>query len=390
MTGNALRRDRVLAAWRGLRPGLQDVLIAAVVTAATLTMLMSDARFLDGGPELAWPLLAVAASAPLVLRRRFPIAVAAAAAVLTTLAAVLAGRDVGYLGAAVAIGSAAYHAAGRVPLLAVGAVAWTAAFGVTGGGGVEVGALVMYGGLGLAPVAVGYALRLQADRGADLARLERARSALERAEERARIARDVHDAVGHHLSAIRLQAVGARRSPDSAQTAERTLRTIADLSHRALTDIRELLEVLRDEAPEPGGPGLADLDPLVRGFDEQGLAVRLRVAADVERDLPAAVGSCVVRIVREALVNVLRHSAARAAVVRIDRAGGAVVVSVRDPGPARSPDAVGRDGTGGGIRGMAERANALGGTAEAGPDGRGGWGVRAALPWAPVHEGARA
>ncbi|MCO1654291.1 sensor histidine kinase [Pseudonocardia humida] len=386
MTGNAPRRDRVLAAWRGLRPGLQDVLVAAAAAAVMLTMLMTDARFLDGGPELAWPLLAVAAAAPLALRRRFPVAVAAAVAALTTAAAALAGRDVGFLGAAVAIGSAAYHAVNRVAPLAIGSTAWTAAFGLIGGAGIEPSALIMYGGLGLAPVAIGYALRLQADRGADTARVERARAAVERAEERSRIAREVHDAVGHHLSAIRLQAVGARRGAAGPEAADRTLRTIADLSHQALVDIRGLLGVLREEAPEPHGPGLDDLDAMARRLGEQGLRVRLRIAAGVERDLPVAVAACAVRIVAEALANVLRHSAARAAVVRIERAGGAVAVSVHDPGPAR-PDG---SGTGAGIRGMRERADSLGGTAEAGPDGRGGWRVRAVLPGAPVPVGTRA
>jgi signal transduction histidine kinase len=97
----------------------------------------------------------------------------------------------------------------------------------------------------------------------------------------------------------------------------------------------------------------------------------------------------VVRIVGEALANVLRHSSARGAEVRIERTGGAVVVAVRDPGPARARDTIGRDGTGGGVRGMRERANALGGAVVAGPDDRGGWRVRAALPCAPVPEAAR-
>jgi signal transduction histidine kinase len=379
MRRNAVWRDHVLPAWRGLGSTSQDGLVAAAVAVATSSVLLPDPRFLDGGPELVWPLLVVVVCAPLALRRRFPVAVAIVVPVATTAAAEVASRDVGYFAATVAIGSAAYHAGNRVWVLAAGSAAWTATFAVTGGGGVEPAALVMYAGLGLAPVAVGHALRLQADRGTDLARLERARSAADRAEERARIARDVHDVVGHHLSAIRLQAVGARRSRDGA-TADRTLSTIAGLSHQALTDIRQLLEVLRAEAPEPVEPGVEHLRELVRRLDRQGLRVHLGMAADAGSDLPAAPGACVVRIVGEALTNVLRHSEARHATVRIDRTADGLAVSVHDPGPARPPGPAGGDG----IRGMRERAAALGGTLGAGPDGRGGWRVGAVVPCRPV------
>lgn len=103
---NAMWRDHVLRAWRGLGPTTRDGLVAAVVAAATLSALLPDRRFLDGGPELAWPLLVVAVCAPLALRRRLPVAVAVLVPAATLVADVVAHREVGYFAAAVAIGSA--------------------------------------------------------------------------------------------------------------------------------------------------------------------------------------------------------------------------------------------------------------------------------------------
>lgn len=152
--------------------------------------------------------------------------------------------------------------------------------------------------------------------------------------------------------------------------------TIASISHQALADIRQLLDVLRAESPEPAEPGVEHLPELVRRLDRQGLRVRLEMADDVGPDVPAAVGTGVTRIVGEALTNVLRHSEARHASVRIDRTTDVLAVTVHDPGPARPPGHGGGDG----IRGMRERAAALDGTLGAGPDGRGGWRVRAEVP----------
>src|ERR1700712_451290 len=106
-------RDHVLGAWRGLGPGTQDGLVAGAVAAAALSVLLPDPRFLDGGPELAWPLLVVAVSVPLALRRRFPLTVAVVVPVASTVADLLAWRDVGWFAAVVAIGSAAYRAGNR-------------------------------------------------------------------------------------------------------------------------------------------------------------------------------------------------------------------------------------------------------------------------------------
>jgi signal transduction histidine kinase len=127
---------------------------------------------------------------------------------------------------------------------------------------------------------------------------------------------------------------------------------------------------------------LPDLAELIAGVEGSGLGVDLKVAA-VPASLPATIGHAGYRIVQEALTNVLRHSSARRAAVLVGVDGGSLVVEVADEGPPRSDDS---PPGGQGLRGMAERAAALGGSCEAGPADGGGWRVRARLPLdGPLH-----
>jgi signal transduction histidine kinase len=203
-------------------------------------------------------------------------------------------------------------------------------------------------------------------------------------DERLRIAREVHDVVAHAMVGINVQAGVAahrlRRDPDNAEAA---LRDIKAVSGAALADLRATLGVLRgtDEGA-PLGPAmtLADLEQLTSGLRAAGVAVEIDVA-----ELPPAaapVHAAGYRIVQEALTNVLRHAHATSVtvVVAATRAGG-ITIEVADDGVGPS----GPSGDGGhGLRGMAERAAALGGTVESGPAPGGGWRVLAHLPGAPV------
>ncbi|WP_157440201.1 sensor histidine kinase [Actinokineospora inagensis] len=201
-------------------------------------------------------------------------------------------------------------------------------------------------------------------------------------QERARIARELHDVVAHAVSVIVVQADGAayavRKQPDLA---EKAIRTISATGREALTELRRLLGVLRsddtesDRAPQPGAQSISDLAERVRAI---GVPVRLDLTGELD-DLPAGVGLGIYRIVQEALTNTIKHAGPGAtAAVQVRRVGDRVELDISDcgSGAPRHGLAVG----GNGLIGMRERANVFGGTLQAGPQPDGGWRVRAVLP----------
>ncbi|MFI8103332.1 sensor histidine kinase [Streptomyces sp. NPDC086023] len=232
---------------------------------------------------------------------------------------------------------------------------------------------------------------------AELARTRRERAVRERAEraarerrradeERLRIARELHDVLAHSISVINVQAgVGLALLDSDPEQARSALTTIKAASKEALGEVRQVLDALRapGAAPRTPAPGLAQLPELVAQAAAAGLAVRVDrpEAGAPGAGAPAATELAAFRIVQEALTNVIRHSGARTALVRVTRAPGALEVLVTDGGPAAGTDA---GGSGTGLVGMRERAAALGGTLEAGPEPGGGFRVRAVLP---VEEG---
>ncbi|OEJ95266.1 sensor histidine kinase [Streptomyces thermolilacinus] len=213
------------------------------------------------------------------------------------------------------------------------------------------------------------------------------------AAERARIAREMHDIIGHNLSVITGLADGGRyAAAKSPERAAQALDGIATTSRQALTELRRLLGVLRDEPPAPGSPpelspqpALADLDQLLEGVRAAGLPVRFTVRGD-PAPLPPGRQLTVYRVVQEALTNTLKHAGPGAtASVEVSYEGGAgVAVSVTDSGPAlRGAAPAGGDRPGGrGLTGMRERAALYDGTLEAGPvpAPSGGWRVHLSLP----------
>jgi signal transduction histidine kinase len=203
------------------------------------------------------------------------------------------------------------------------------------------------------------------------------------AEERARIARELHDVVAHAVSVMVVQADGAayavHKQPDLA---ERAIKTISSTGREALTELRRLLGVLRSEetsgerTPQPGTQSLSELAGRVRAV---GLPVQLDIVGNVD-DLSTGVGLGIYRIVQEALTNSLKHAGhGSSAVVRVERVGDRVDLSIVDNGHRRAGTLVGVSG-GNGLIGMRERALVFGGTLEAGPRPTGGWQVRASLP----------
>ena len=224
--------------------------------------------------------------------------------------------------------------------------------------------------------------RLLADALAAQLREQAAREHALLLDERARIARELHDVVSHTVSLMVVQAGAARFAvgEDDDEVRERLL-SVEQTGRSAVGDLRRLLEVLRaedDDAAAGPLPGLAQLGELADGFRRAGLDVTVTVDA-LPPALPTALDVSAYRLLQEALTNVLKHSAATAAEVRVEATAEAVVLEVTDRGPERPVGTVG--GAGHGLIGMRERVALFGGRLETGPVGR-GWRVRAELPLA--------
>jgi signal transduction histidine kinase len=209
--------------------------------------------------------------------------------------------------------------------------------------------------------------------------------ALAISDERARIAREMHDVVAHTLSIVVAQADGGRfAAPKDPAKAARALDTIADVSRAALTEMRGLLGVLREsdgEADLGPQPTLTDIPALVSSVREGGLEVSY-VTTGTPRPLPIGAGLVAYRIVQEALTNVLKHAGPKVtAYVQLKWATTALEVTISDDGRgAAARAATGTDLGGTGIEGMRERATVFGGTLSAGPKRGGGYTVKARLP----------
>ncbi|WP_205648234.1 sensor histidine kinase [Actinomadura rubteroloni] len=205
-------------------------------------------------------------------------------------------------------------------------------------------------------------------------------------EERARIARELHDILAHTVSVMVVQAAAADDVFDANPArARQALRDLETSGRQALTEVRRFLRTVRALDPDADAdagcapqPGLADLGVLTEPLAAAGLDVRVRAEGLDDRALPPSVQLSAYRIVQESLTNVLRHARARTADITLDATGRQLVVEVRDDGTGGGRLTV--PGGGQGIAGMRERAALAGGSLDAGPDPAGGFRVRARLP----------
>ncbi|MFI9064019.1 sensor histidine kinase [Streptomyces sp. NPDC053429] len=215
-------------------------------------------------------------------------------------------------------------------------------------------------------------------------------------EERARIARELHDVVAHHMSVITVQADSAPyRLPGMAEPVQEEFAAIAASARESLGEMRRLLTVLRGDGGDgPAGerapqPGIDRIQQLVEATVRAGQPVELSLAAGAARDVPPAVDLSAYRIVQEALANVVRHAPGATTRVSVSRSPGEpdeVLVLVVN-GPARDAlVAVETSGTGHGLVGMRERVRLTGGTLDTGPLSGGGFRVAARLPVNPPAE----
>ncbi len=213
------------------------------------------------------------------------------------------------------------------------------------------------------------------------------------AEERTRIAREMHDILGHSLIAIAVQAEGARYVIRSdIDRAERALADIGRLSRTAVDEAHELIKVLRTQddhasqrsmdtsnGPSPT-PTLNDLATLVRSFEPSGSAIRLRLDGDPS-SVPLQVSVAAYRVIQEALTNAVKHAGRVHVAIRVSVGSREVRLLVANGRPATSDEDHNQTG-GHGITGMRERVRGLGGRIDVGPDlTTGGWRVSASLPW---------
>lgn len=368
---------------RTLRPYLNrygDVALAGCLAAAAIVEAWLEGNTLSEGRS---PALTLLATIPLVWRRRWPMAV-----MLAVFLGAAISREAQYVEitcAAVAAYSVGAHERWRVlgviELVAIG-VAVVATFG----GRLPPPPDFLGPFLVLLPLwLVGNAMRLGRLRAAALAehahRLEREQELTlkaAQADERARLARELHDVVAHSVSVMVVQAGAARQVLDqSPQLAVEALGAVEDTGREAMQELRRILGVLGDGEPDFGPqPNLAQVPALVGAIQKAGLPVELEVKG-AERPLPAMLELTAYRVIQEALTNAVKHSGLASTRVAIEYRPDGLKLEVLSNVPIQ-PQAKGPGGRG--LTGMRERVRLVGGRLDAGPGIGGGYAVRAWLP----------
>ncbi|MEU6000918.1 MULTISPECIES: sensor histidine kinase [unclassified Streptomyces] len=369
-----------------IRPLVADTSIAVALT--TVAVLLGQESVRQGWPELdarGWVLVALA-NLPVVFRSRAPLAV------LLLVHLVWAGYvTLGYWPVVntfapmltVYTVTSLRPARVSVPCAVLMSAVWIYA-GLVSEGAAMASVVGQAVGFPLVIWRFGNVARRSAELARQLKREQDERARREVAEERGRIARELHDVVAHHMSVISVQAGLAKFVFTSdPSTAHAALSTISGTSGEALEELRRMLRVLRagedgDGAPEAPMPGLARLGEMVERVRAGGVAVELRVEG-TPRQLAPGVELCAYRVVQEALTNVLKHARGAGAVVELRYQPHHVTVSVTDDGEGVITDRV-ATGSGHGLIGMRERAKLYGGTISIGPRSEGGFAVRLTLP----------
>jgi len=377
-----MRRLRQVPAAARRHPRRLDAVVAAVLALLVVEEILNSD--VTGPPALLVP-AALAITLPLAWRRTAPLLVTAVVMAAFATQSLLENSSqevqtllIALLLAAYSVGAHADRRAATAGLL----VSWAAI--LVG----EPGDFIVMG-----PVFAGTWLagRLVRAREGDARKLRELTSALERerveeariatAEERARIARELHDVVAHAMSTIVLEA-GAERVnlPESEGSTQDTLRSIERTGREALAEMRRLVGVLRTEADEPAlapPPSLGHLDELVERVRRAGLPVAVQTVGEPV-ELPPGLDISAYRIVQEALTNALKHAGDARASVTVSYGARSVEIEVSDDGRGGTPN-----GGGHGLTGLRERVTVFGGELETKVREGGGFLVRARLPLEP-------
>jgi signal transduction histidine kinase len=373
-----------------------DALLALGVFVAQIAGILIEADRGPGGHQLRWwgVIMVAVACAALAFRRRAPFVVCQVVGVMAAAYGISEQADppiqLALLVALFTVGQCLERRllVVAVVLTAVGAVASTVAAGDSGPDDYYIGLLPCLVALALGERSRTRALYLaEVERRAD--ELERDRLvAIERAaaDERTRIARELHDVVAHHVSMMVVQAeAGAAQAEATGGAGEAAFDAISATGRTAMAELRRLLGVLREDGSGPltePQPGIDQIGDLVRQVRDTGLDVGLSIVGPT-RPLPAGIDVSAYRIVQEGLTNALRHGAG-ATTVAVQVGPTSLDVEIRNPlDPDGPPAADGR-----GLVGMRERVHLLGGELDAGPTGDGRFRLHARLPLSPSPEGA--
>jgi signal transduction histidine kinase len=377
---------------RALALDLSLALIGVVLTAVAVWSVNVIATPFAGPTwlKVIWPLLI---GAPLALRRRAPLLGWTIIWAGISLQALITGNSPEGLELMFVLAVGSYSVGAHSTLRrALAGLAVTAAGAVVYG---QANHDIMSGNTGnewsaaffataiLAAWLAGVFVRSRREAVAQAARTAAAERQAERAvaDERARMARELHDIVSHNLSVVVLQAAGAQAA--GGTDTGPTLQKIERSGRQALVEMRRLLGVLRQPDEPAAGPelspqpGVAELAALAEGVRAAGLPVVLVIDGDPDQ-LPAAVDISAYRIVQEALTNVLKHAGRASAQVSVRCGADEVFIEVTDDGAGPQP--AGPAGGGHGLAGMRERVALFGGELAAGPEPGGGFAVRARLP----------
>ncbi|NUP51895.1 MAG: two-component sensor histidine kinase [Catenulispora sp.] len=396
-----MQTPRMISAVRQAVPGRVDALFGLGVALVVLVSAGANWEWIDAPHRLdaaALGLVAVAGTA-VALRRRYP---TGTLAVLD--AAALAWAAGHYpsplipLAPLIGCYTLAALRGWRWGLAGTGLTAVTAlvaihvAFDGAAPAGISGNAVWMAFTAGAAGTAVGYHRALLVATRAQLAREAQTRDEQSRrrvVEERLRIARELHDVIGHTMAGISVQAgVGIHLIATRPAQAVAALSAIKQISDQGLTDVKSILGILRADGEEPDQPrsprgGLDQIDTLLEPVRAAGVRPTLNIHRGAG-PLPAAVDLAAYRIVQEALTNVVRHAHARTVRLDLRREPAQLVIQIRDDGrgvgPAGARDGDGGEGDGHGMTGMRERAVALSGQFTAGPHPAGGFQVRCVIP----------
>jgi signal transduction histidine kinase len=374
------------------RAPLADALLAAAVTAMVLVDLASptDAVGVRRTDALA-VLLSLLQTLPLAFRRRAPLV-----AFVLTLAGVCAYYPLGYevtdgtLATFVGVYTVAAYEDRRKSLVGLGLLAFGMTwYWLTRAEPFDPTTPIWIGILGLLSWGLGEYVRARRAYTADVEalaeRLERARALEARQaawQERARLARELHDVIGHTVNVMVIQAGAGRRTLAADRgLAERAFQTIESTGREALEELDRLLGILRTEEDEPElppQPGLEQLHALAGRFEDAGLPVEITIEGD-EVPLPRSLDQSAYRIIQEALTNALRHAGDTIAHVAVRYRADQLELEVANDshGNQRPPD---QAGGGRGLIGIRERVALFGGELEAGPRAEGGFVVRCGFP----------
>ncbi|NIH86368.1 signal transduction histidine kinase [Amycolatopsis granulosa] len=384
---------RRLSLWMRAHPAVGDCLLALSLLFVDLLVLLSQARQHHGQPWYVALPLDVAMVAPVAFRRKYPQVTAYVILVLSVPHSALQLGIGSATASCVALYTMVVYVGRRQAALYVVAQLAVAVLQMWARWAPGITLIIIVLIFALCWVLgefVGARQAYHAEVEARLHLLETERDQAGRiavAEERGRIARELHDVVAHAVSVIVVQADGASYALRSdPAVAERAVRTISDTGRQALAELRRLLQVLRNEEvtrepriPQPTAESLEDLAGRVRAA---GVPVELSIEGEMT-GLPAGVSLGVYRIVQESLTNTLKHAGPGArAQVRVRRAENLVDVEIVDDGAGKAralvpaPDLPG----GNGLIGMRERAHLFGGILQAGPCPGGGWRVHATFP----------